>query len=87
MGRRVLLVVGADDRLEAFLTSSVPDHGLDDCFPDGEQFGAELYAEGGLVVVAELVIDELEQEGALADVCLGWGVLALPTMMYLNNKW
>ena len=68
------------------MPSGIPDHGFDGKVANGEGFGAKLNPEGALVVIGELVVDEAEEEGALADTWVGANVLALPTRMYLNNK-
>lgn len=65
---QLLSVIGANDRLEALLASSVPDHSFDDGRTHGKDFGAKLNAQSGLVVFGELVVEKAKQERTLACV-------------------
>lgn len=62
------LVVRPRDRLERLLPRRVPQLQFDLPVPQGDHLGAELDAEGGLVLVLEAPLDEAEEEAALADV-------------------
>lgn len=60
-------VEGYAEALEAFLAGCVPDLHCDEAVVDLDLLGEEVGANGGFVLTAELLVNELVHEGGLAD--------------------
>ena len=64
----------------------VPDLEFDGLVGGRDDFGAELNADGRVVIKLELFLQELQQHAALSDAFeIRWYVLVSPMIMYLKR--
>ena len=80
-------VEGYAEALEAFLACCVPDLHCDEAVVDLDLLGEEVGANGGFVLTAELLVNELVHEGGLADPVSGRRKNLIDQKGWIKTEW